>query len=97
MKKKAGNIKKLFITIFLLFVVFSSVQITMLIFADVRELSEMNCKIEKYEKEIKNLENKKEDIKSNIVRINENTEIEKIARDKLNLVKEGETVYKLAK
>lgn len=97
MKKKAGNIRKLFITIFLLFVVFSSVQITMLIFADVRELSEMNCKIEKYEKDIKNLESKKEEIKSNIVRINENTEIEKIARDKLNLVKEGETVYKLAK
>ena len=97
MKKKAGNIRKLFITIFLLFVVFSSVQITMLIFADVRELSEMNCKIEKYEKDIKNLESKKEEIKSNIVRINENTEIEKIARDKLNLVKEGETVYKLTK
>lgn len=97
MKKKAGNIRKLFITIFLLFVVFSSVQITMLIFADVGELSEMNCKIEKYEKDIKNLESKKEEIKSNIVRINENTEIEKIARDKLNLVKEGETVYKLAK
>ncbi len=69
----------------------------MLIFADVGELSEMNCKIEKYEKDIKNLESKKEEIKSNIVRINENTEIEKIARDKLNLVKEGETVYKLAK
>ncbi len=97
MKKKAGNIRKLFVTIFLLFVVFSSVQITMLIFADVGELSEMNCKIEKYEKDIKNLESKKEEIKSNIVRINENTEIEKIARDKLNLVKEGETVYKLAK
>ena len=42
MKKKAGNIRKLFVTIFLLFVVFSSVQITMIIFADEGELSEMN-------------------------------------------------------
>lgn len=97
MKNRTGKGKKIVMTIFLLFVVFTSFHIITLIFDGKRELAEMNKKIESYEKELKILEEKKSTIKLNIAKINEASEIEKIARDKLNLVKEGETVYKLTK
>ena len=97
MKNRTGKGKKIVMTIFLLFVVFTSFHIITLIFDGKRELAEMNKKIESYEKELKILEEKKSSIKLNIAKINEASEIEKIARDKLNLVKEGEIVYKLTK
>ncbi len=97
MIKRTGKGKKTVVTIFILFIVFTSFQITTLIYEGKGELNEMNQRVESYEKDINTLEKKKSEINLNIAKINENSEIEKIARDKLNLVKEGETVYKLIK
>lgn len=95
MKKKNSKGKKIVIMIFVFFTVFTSFQIITLIYKGKRDLSEMNKRIESYEKEIKSLENKKAEINLNIAKIDEDSQIEKIARDKLNMVKEGETVYKV--
>ncbi len=97
MIKRTGKGKKTVVTIFILFIVFTSFQINTLIYEGKGELNEMNQRVESYEKDINTLEKKKSEINLNIAKINENSEIEKIARDKLNLVKEGETVYKLIK
>ena len=97
MIKRTGKGKKTVVTIFILFIVFTSFQITTLIYEGKGELNEMNQRVESYEKDINTLEKKKSEINLNIAKINEDSEIEKIARDKLNLVKEGETVYKLIK
>ncbi len=97
MIKRTGKGKKTVVTIFILFIVFTSFQITTLIYEGKGVLNEMNQRVESYEKDINTLEKKKSEINLNIAKINENSEIEKIARDKLNLIKEGETVYKLIK
>jgi cell division protein FtsB len=97
MKKKTGNIKKIVMISFVFFIVFTSFQIITLIYEGKKDLNEMNKRIESYEKEINSLENRKAEINSNIVKINEYSQIERIARDKLNMVKDGETVYKLVK
>ena len=53
------------------------------------------AEIENTEKEVQEYTEKKEKLKSNIKKFSEEEKIERVARDRLNLKKEGEVTYKI--
>lgn len=56
---------------------------------------EVLSEIKKIEEEYKEYEEKKKKVELNIKNFSEEEKIERIARDKLNLKKDGETTYKI--
>ncbi|MDO5088832.1 MAG: septum formation initiator family protein [Leptotrichiaceae bacterium] len=56
---------------------------------------EVNREIKNTEKEVQEYAEKKRKLESNIKNFSEEEKIERVARDKLNLKKEGEITYKI--
>ena len=56
---------------------------------------EVNKEIENTEKEVAEYTEKKKILESNIKNFSEEEKIERVARDRLNLKKEGEVTYKI--
>ena len=55
----------------------------------------VNIEIENTEKEVSEYSEKKKKLESNIKNFSEEEKIERVARDRLNLKKEGEVTYKI--
>lgn len=55
----------------------------------------VNIEIENTEKELSEYSEKKKKLESNIKNFSEEEKIERVARDRLNLKKEGEVTYKI--
>ena len=60
------------------------------------EIEKLNKVIVQNDIEIKKLEEQKAEIKSRITKIEDRKEIERIAREHLQMVKEGEVVYRIS-
>ena len=60
------------------------------------EIEKLNKVIVQNDIEIKKLEEQKAEIKSRITKIEDRKEIERIAREHLQMVKEGEIVYRIS-
>ena len=90
------NQKKMILLIGMIFFVWLLINIIFGIGSKKIEIEKLNKVIVQNELEIKKLEQQKAEIKSRITKIEDRKEIERIAREHLQMVKEGEVVYRIS-
>lgn len=90
------NQKKMILLIGMIFFVWLLINIIFGIGSKKIEIEKLNKVIAQNELEIKKLEQQKAEIKSRITKIEDRKEIERIAREHLQMVKEGEVVYRIS-
>ncbi len=90
------NQKKMILLLGMMFFVWLLINIIFGIGNKKVEIEKLNKVIAQNDAEIKKIEQQKEEIKNRITKIEDRKEIEKIAREHLQMVKEGEVVYRIS-
>lgn len=90
------NQKKMILLIGMIFFVWLLINIFFGIGSKKMEIEKLNKVIAQNEIEIKKIEAQKAEIKSRITKIEDRKEIERIAREHLQMVKDGEVVYRIS-